>query len=324
MGEFIGRQYEVGIGKEITQGTAVEPTAWIPRTDFTYDERRDYVMNEEGNGSLANASNAEIVKEYSDGEIGGRVREKSTGLIFLSTLGKVTSSLVSGETAVYKHEFEVDEQNTHPSLTIEFKNPIEQLAFAGSMITSLKLNAEIGGYFDYNGSFIGEKGATATHTPSLVTDDVFTSRMIKIYVADSLTNIENETPLCVESIETSIDKDVAELMCLADTTPSQRINKTMTVETNLKMRYKDLTEKALFTGGDEKAVRIVIENTSKTIGTGSNPSLRINMPKCVFTEWDRDASLDDVVTQDVKLTALYDTTTAKQISMTLVNEQASY
>ena len=79
---FGGRKYQVGIGKESSRGIAVAPSFWLPKEDVTVDNKKQYVNNDSSMGVIHDSNDARIVKEWSEGEVTGKVRDKSFGLLF--------------------------------------------------------------------------------------------------------------------------------------------------------------------------------------------------------------------------------------------------
>ena len=39
MSKFVGRLYQIGLGKESSRGTGVAPTYWIPKTAVSFDDK---------------------------------------------------------------------------------------------------------------------------------------------------------------------------------------------------------------------------------------------------------------------------------------------
>ena len=87
MAYHIGRKYNVGIGKEVTRGTAVAADYWLPKMVFTHDDKIDVVVDESSIGIIEDAQSQDVVGKHSEGTITGRIADTSFGLWLLSTLG---------------------------------------------------------------------------------------------------------------------------------------------------------------------------------------------------------------------------------------------
>ncbi len=322
---MIGRNYKVGLGKETTRGTAIAPSIWVPKYEVTHDEKREYIVDESSIGIIAEGLSQAVVKEWAEGELSGKMGDKSFGLLLLVALGQVASAAKAGETLVYEHTFSLLNSNTHPALTIEIKNDLEQLAFALGALKSLKLKAEIGKYVEFNAGFESKKGATATSTPAYTAENEFHCKHAVLKLADTLAGLDAASAVDIKSIEISIDKNIESQFYLGSIGPSEIYNKQISVEGSIETVFKDLaTFRALFKAGTQKAMRIDLVNSDVTIGTSANPRLKIDMPKVYMSDWSRAGANNEIVKQTIKFKGVYSLSDSKLIEMILTNLQTSY
>lgn len=321
---MIGRKINVGVGKETSRGTAVAPTYWIPKYEVSIDNKKEYLNNEQSIGVIADSDNSLIVKEWAEGEITGKVRDDSFGLFLLAALGSVSSSLHSGESAVYDHTFSLNNSNQHHSLTVEVKNDNEQLAYPLAVVNSLKINADVGKFVEFAVGFMAKKGVSASNTPSYSIANEFIAKHAVIKFADNLSGLDSADSVSVKSIELSIEKNIEPDEVLGSTEPSDFYNKQFSVEVNLEALFDNTTLKGYYENGTHKAMRIDLINSDTTIGNAANPELKIDLPKVSFQEWERSGGNDDLVTQSLRLKGHYSISDSKIIQAILTNTVTTY
>lgn len=148
------------------------------------------VVNDESSlGVIADAVDSYVTKRWAEGNIEGNVNVNNFGYAMLSAFGSVSSAETVG-TGAYQHDFSVLESNEHPTLTIGVDDPVEgDLAFAGAMLESLEVSAEVGGFVTFTASYKSKKEASATHTVVYTTDYTLLARHCGIKLADTLAGL---------------------------------------------------------------------------------------------------------------------------------------
>ena len=319
---MIGRNYKIGVGKESSRGTAVTPTAWIPATDTPYvKETKDYVSDDAGYGIITGESDAVITKEYSQGEIKANVQDQSIGYFLLAALGSVVSTVK--ETTAYQHVFSLLNSNSHPSLTLEVKNDLEQFQFALCMLKELKLSGAVGKFLEMTASFTGKKGVTSTSTVTYTDEREFFNKMITFKYATNIAGLTAASAVPIQSFELSITKDTEELYALGDTQPFDIANKKFSIEGNIDVYLSNTDMEAIYKGGASKAIRIDVLHTD-TIGATSHPQITIDLAKCFFESWEPSGGMNDIIKQTIKFKAKYSLTDSSIGTVTVVNTKASY
>ena len=322
---MIGRSYKVGIAKESTRGTVATPTFWIPLLELsTIENKAEYKDNTQSIGVIADSDGAEIVKERAEGGMDGKVLDKSIGLILLATTGTVSSATKSGETTVYEHTFTFANTNQHQSLTVEIKNDNEQLAHALAMINSFSLSAEMEDYVKWNAEVVAKKGVSASNTPSYSAENHFISKHIEFKIASDMSSLDGASATTIQKVDISISKNLQEVYKLGSKEPVDIANTVLSIEGNIEAKFDATTLKAIREAGTNKAIRIDITNSDVTIGSSSNPKLRIDLANATFQDWDKSGGLDDLIGQVIKFKAHYSLSDAKIGQMVLTNEQSSY
>lgn len=324
MPSFIGRLIQVGIGKETSRGTAIASTFWLDKMNATVEDKPEVLIDESNVGRIEDSTGGKIVLEGAEGEISGKVFDKSFGLLILAAIGSVSSTTKAGETIVFNHTYSVKNDAQHPSLTIECKNPNEQLAFVLAMLDSLEIRAEIGKYVEYTTTFKSKKGATASNTPSYITENPFLAKHITLKVANDIAGLDEATAIPAKSVTIRITKNLERDDAFGSLSPADILNKQFGIEITAVLLYRDTTYKTFYKDGSLKAMRIDMENSDVTIGNSSKPQLRINLAQVVFTNWEKTTGAEDLSVQTLTGKATYKNGEAKMLDCVLTNLTSSY
>lgn len=331
MSKAIGRTLTCGIAKEAARGTAeATPAYWIRNTEpATVQDKVEHVKADFTNGTISEASDSFIGKRWAEGEVKGPVGDKSVGLIELATMGGVTSTPNSPEAGVTTHAFDVLNDNQHPSLTLFIDAPAEgaDRTHALAMADSVEVSAEIGKHVEFSMSVKAKKGASATLTPALVTENYFKSTHIALKFASALSGLNAATAVTVTKTSIKREKNLEEAYVLGSDEPSDIYNKEFVVTGMFEALVPkvDLASfRSTFTGGASQAIRLEMKNTSVTIGTATNPMIQYDMAKCFFEELSVNNSMSDVAKVAINFRAVLSLVDGKQITTKLINTVTSY
>lgn len=182
---FIGRLFNIGIGKETTRGTAVAPAYWVQKTDFAVEDKIETVVDDSTIGVIEDAQSQEITKKYSEGSIAGRITDQTFGLLLMAITG--TDTVGSVESGVKDHVFTILESAQHPTLTISASEPnasgASSLQYALSAIDSLNIHFEVGKWATFKATFRGNAKATGSTTPAFVAENAFNPQYCAVKIA---------------------------------------------------------------------------------------------------------------------------------------------
>lgn len=322
MSKFIGRKIEIGIAKEVTRGTVNAPSFWLSKMNADFDDKFEGVIDENSIGVIEDAQDFKVTKKWSEGEISGKVCDKSFGVLLLAALGTVSSAVK--ETTAYNHTYSVQQDAQHDSLTIEGKNPNEQKAFANGMIRSLSLKAELGKFVEFAASIIAKLGTAATSTPSYTSENAFIAKDVSVKFATNKAGLGAASAISVKNVELNIEKNVESDDVLGDDEPSDFLNKQFAITGTIELIYDATTYKDLALAGTERAIRLTITDSNVTIGASSNPTLQIDLAKVKFTEWGKTSENDEIVKETLTFKAFYSSSDSEMIEVVLTNAQAGY
>lgn len=324
---FIGRKFNVGIGKESTRGTAVAASYWLPKMECAVEDKINFVMDENSIGVIEDANTQDITGKYSEGSVAGRITDSGFGLILLASLGSETATTLV-QTGVYDHVFGVLESAQHPSLTVAVSEPnaatSSALRYALSMIDSLDIEFEINKYCNYKFGFRGNTAATATNTPSYTAENPFLPQHGVVKFASSLAGLGAASAINLRKCILSIKKNIEEDWTIGSVAAAERLNKQFQIEGSIEIVYADRSYIDTIMLGDlAKAMRIQAVNTAVTIGASANPTLTIDLAKVKLTEVARNNANAEITLQTIKFKAYYSLSDTSMITATLRNTVTS-
>lgn len=327
MGAYIGRLAEVGIEKEASRGAgAASPGHWLPKVDFSFDDKKVVARVVGSLGKLADSEEAFNVVRFGAGDMIMDLRSQAIGYFLYSLLGTLSTS---GPTdSAYTHAFTIDEDNQHQSLVLFVKDPNTTEAYKLVVVNTLEIVAALDETVKANINFLSKKGNTwGSLTPSYTDESMFVRKHVKVKVAAAIGDLAAASQLSIRNLRLTMGQNAVRDDVLGTVEPEDIFNQQISVEGELTLRYDSETWKQYFTTPTDRAMEIKFENDDETIGAGAtNPSLTIQLPKVDFFGWDPDYTLDEIVTQTLSFKANYDIANTQNIIhlCSLVNGKTSY
>jgi len=326
MSAFIGRLIQVGLVKESTRGTSniTPPDFWLDKMDATVEDKPVVIIDESTVGRIEDSVGGKVVSEGAEGDISGKVFDKSIGLLLLSAFGTEDTVVVKSAEVAFEHSFPVKNDAQHQSLCIELKNPNEQLAFVLAMIESLEMRAEVGKYVEFTARFLSKKGIASTSTPSYLVENDFLSKHLTVKVADNIAGLDAASAVPMKSATIRINKNLERDDVLGSLGPADILNKQFGIEVVLTRLYKDTTYKSLFASGSTKAIRLEMKNTDVQLGTSAfYPTLTFDLAQALLTAWEKTTGAEELSAETITGKATYKKTEAKMVDCKLINSQSA-
>jgi len=322
MAKFIGRRVNVGIGLESTRGTGVAATYALPKTNYTFNDKANKARSGESLCVISGEGNQAIVTgRFSEGVIEGELNAKSFPCIMRCALGAVSTAAAG---TGYKHTFTVLESNQHPTLSVHLDDVIGDTIFEGCMVDTLEITVVPDDIVKYSLTLKGKKGQSSTYTATQVVDYKFVGRDLVLKVGAATTDLAAATAISVKELKLTISKNTDYDWVLGTLEPEDVLNKQISIQGSLTLNYEDRTWRDYMLDGSTKAVGIKLEQTRDDAGD-QNPTFYIEFPKVDFSEWESAMGNDDIVSQTINFTALYNTTTSKLVSDAyIINDIATY
>lgn len=312
-----GQLNQLSLAKESTWGTAVTPSKSIP-VHFTGGIKTDQDLQ------MISAARANLAKNL-DSFVGKRVHEGDLEMDFFSdypgyfvvaALGAVASALKGGESVVYEHT--ITEQEAKPSYTIEQVVGENVRRFAGCLITGFKLSCNTGEPVVLAPSIKAKSQASATKiTPTYLTNRAFNWADCAFKIGGVIINE-------VISFELEYSNNLELLHSLAASNdPQFQFVKGSEVKGKFECYLDSTTLAELndYLSKTNNALDLVV--TGDAIGVSANHKIEISIPKVFYTAADTELG-EDYNLVSVEFEGVYDSTTAKLLSVKLTNLLANY
>lgn len=162
----------LGIAKETTWGTAVNPAYFVPFKDAKPEDVIEYIKDQGIRGAMAETYNILAGPTKGTFDVSGETFPDSIGLFLLATLGTDT---VTG-TGPYVHTFKLARTGQSPSLTLSYYDGTSERQWAGHIIEELSFKWAAKAALEYTVKTQGKPSATtSTGTPTVTTTTPFLS-----------------------------------------------------------------------------------------------------------------------------------------------------
>lgn len=126
-------------------------------------------------------------------------------------------------------------------------------------------------------------------------------------------------------IDLTIQKNIEDDPTIGNLSPIDRYNKQFVITGSFTLVYKDRSyiDSFMLGANVQKAIRFIAKNTGVTIGTTSNPTVTIDLAKCMLTQVARSDKNSDIMLQTITFKAYYSTTDSLMTKITLRNTVTS-
>lgn len=325
-----GEDVNIGVGREAVRGTPVAMGVFIPgRTPAGIVAQLEKVAVRETRGTKMPSQGSETVQKRAGGSLEFNLRNSSIGYLLLSLLGSVSSALKGGESAVYNHTFSLLASNPqHPSLTLGLSQPgIQDYEYPLSLVKSLEIRTPVDDLVNATAEFISskEQEKTPAYSPTFASNDYyFRHQDITIKLASTLAGLGAASAIKVKDFSMTIDNGARVNQNVSEINPSDVLATIITISGSIELDQLNKTHHDSFVNGTYQALRLTLARTDVTIGTSSNPTLQIDLPKVSFESFDPNRAIDDIVSEKINFTAHYSISDASGIVCVLTNEKANY
>lgn len=321
MAKVIGRTGAIGIAVESTKGTAVAPTFFVPVQSYSFDDKVEYVKNDSAMGRIEEFNDADIIKEWSEGEYGGKIFIDSVGAELTAVFGTSPTTAERGTSDVFDHTYELANNNAHDSVSISYVDDIQDLRFPYGMVNTWSLEVAVDDYVKRTISLIGKKSTSVTNAPAFTDEVEFIPSMVSVKLATNAAGLDAASAINVTSFSLEIAKNAEALYVLGSKQPQDIINKQFGVTGTIEMYFEDTTQRVKALTNVHQAVRVDMVDTTINLGSGHNPQLRFDLNEVVFSEFERGWDANDPLKQTLNFEALVSVTDDAMIGARLTNLQ---
>lgn len=307
MGNFIGRSANLGIAVEGTRGTPLAPTFWLPYRSVSIDDKAVAVVQDTAFGNIADSDETYLTKKFSEGDIEFDLEDLALGAILTGLIGTGPSTSAGPP---YTHTYTLDDDsNQHESLAIAVKDPNGQTIFPLSMVDTFEITVEPEGLIACRVGFRGRKGQDwGTLTPVYTTlGNKFLHQHLDFRVGSTIADLSSiDNRVVLRSLTLTIEKAPVDWDDMGTVTPSDILNRQISVSGHIDLEYIDRTWRNYFLNETSRSVQIYLYRND-------NSSLKIQLPKVKFQTWEPSKDLDEIAVQGIDFKAHYDTANAQKI-----------
>lgn len=321
MAKVIGRTGAIGIAVEATQGTALAPTFFVPVQSYSFDDKVEYVKNDSAMGRIEEFNDADIIKEWSEGEYGGKIFIDSIGAELTALFGQSPTSTQRATSGVYDHAYELANNNDHKSLSVSYVDDVQDVRSPFAMVNTWSLEVAVDDYVKRTINLIGKKSASVTNSPAYTNEVEFIPSMVSLKLAANAAGLDGASAINVTSFNMEVAKNAEALYVLGSKEPEDIINKQFGVTGSIELYFENTTYRNYVFANTHRAVRIAMTDTTVDLGSGHNPELRFDLNEVVFSEFERGWDSNDPLKQTLNFEALVSVTDNKMISARLTNAQ---
>ena len=324
MTEFIGRRVSVGVGSEVTRGTAVAPAYWYRHLSLDFTRRTQMIQNESAMGRVEKINDSAVVSQWAEGQLEGKVTDIGVGYLLANVFGQVSSAAKSGDSSVYQHTFTVGQSQTPPTLTIARKDPNSDRRHALGTISQLELSVEAGDWLKVNADLLAKSGETASNTVAFIEEEEFTSKHVTVKFANNQAGIGAAQAVKAKSFKITINRSASTYNAFNRSLDITDIHTgAYEITGEMVLIYDNTDWENKYVAGTAQYMDVLIEG-DKTIGTASKAGINITAPKVKVSEWSMSNDLDAVIEQTLSFSIEFDTTSSEAIKAVLTNTKATY
>lgn len=327
MAKWIGRQQAVGIAREATRGTLVVPTLWIPKINYTLEDKVQKAVYAGNFNRIENGGDDAIAAlKWAEGDLELELSDNNIALLLYAVFGTLSSASFS---SVYKHTLTVQQssQPTTLSFMVNDQYGSVSMAYAMAMINSFELRSVLGEPVRAAINFVARHHKDfALQTPSYTAStNKFAHQHVKVKVAANEAGLDAASRVNVQELTLTVDKQVIRENALGTVQPVDILARGLRVTGKMKLTYEDRTYRDYMLDGTTKSMRIALIRPDVTIGS-TNPQMQIDLAKVHFFDWQPTQELGEVATQEVMFEALWDSANSRLIGTNtfVVDGTASY
>lgn len=332
----IGKQFQIGIAKETSRGTAkTTATYWLAVDDWEMAERYQNAVDTQQYGLIEDSLSQTRVKNWSEGQIKFPISGTSSAVLFLSLFGTDTPALHSGETSIYDHVLSVQQSVQHQSITFFVHDPIATASgvtadytHANTVVHKIEIDYSLGNFVMGTATIKGQTGSAAAvvFSPSQTVEDRFVPQYLTFKLASTLAGLGAATAIKIKSANITLDAGDEDDDVLGQTAPRDFLNKEFSCEGTIEAIWQNESDfRAAAIANTPQAMRLDLINSDVTFGVASShPEFKLDFARVYFTEFSRPIAIHDVVYQTIKFKAAYSVSDAQMVKATFTNSIPTY
>ena len=309
MAKQVGRLTKIGFAKQTTRGTAANaPTFFLPRTDLSFADIPESVINENTVNVLDNVLTKENVSFSSEGSVGGNLDLTNIGHVLFALFSSVTTT---GTNPKFTHVFSNSQTALSQQYTAFVEDGVDTKRFPNCVCTGFEMSFGVGELITYSANFMGSKSSTGSTLVSAFASD------LQYPTQKHISATYGGTAVSVRSGSVNFEKSAEADINVGRDTPSDYLTTMFSVSGNLSFYLDDDTFKEEMLDSEKKDIVL-------TIMLSADKSLSLVLKNCSVDAFTPDYSAGSVVEVSVDFAVTYDVTAGYTVQATLKNAQSAY
>ena len=314
------------IGLEATPGATPTKQHTMHWLDKSFRSIPNILENESAMGENTRVNDSAIDLWHSEGSLGGKVTENGISYLLNGVLNKVTTTALSGADAgKFKHVFTRDKTVARKTFSFWDVRPAGTRLFKSLYMDNLAINLEVGesgAWLQFTSAFKGWKHTDTTGvTPAFdATEDEFTSRHVKLFLAPDVAGLANATTsrVKVKSVTITFEETSTPDHYLGETDNDPEFDSAPPeVRGTFVIKYRKTDFEDDYFVNAVHAMKLTAENNGDII--------EVLATKVRFRELTDSDGRDDIVTQTVSFYCEADVANAmKDVEVSVTNRLASF
>ena len=189
------------------------------------------------------------------------------------------------------------------------------------MINSFNIVIEPTGMIKYNIEFMASAGQDWARLTPVFTSlgDKYLHQHLSFKLADVVGDLAAASKISLKRFEITFNKNIMIDWVDGTVIPNDLHNQQLAVEGNITLNYENRTYRNYMLNDTYKSLEMYLLKDA-------NDSLKVQLPRVDFSEWEPSNELDTIVTQTLQFKGNYDEANAYKIIYlcTLINSTASY
>lgn len=309
----------IGYGVEVTEGTTVAPTIFLPVSSFSFEDTNDYLTPDQIRGTRDRyvlspspyMTSGSMDMELIPNGIGPLLRSA------FAASGNITSSAYAG--GGYQHV--IVPGSASPTFTFESSAAdILVMRYGGIRVNTLEIGAAFGelvtASWGLEGTTRVKQGSPAAESYADVAPFSFTGASVKVGGA----SVGN-----VKSFTYGVNNNLDRIGTLRKTRSWKRTAMGMRDQTlSMAMDFQDTADYDLFLNETEFSVEINLEGSAGSAGMSTNkPALTLSFPRVRWGAVGVPITTTDYLEQSVTAIIMRPITSGNAVDVTLVNNEAT-
>ena len=176
----------------------------------------------------------------------------------------------------------------------------------------------------YDAEFDATTKASGTFTSSYsASNSVMLPWMASVKLANDVAGLAGASNIVIQQLELEMLRTSNFVGQIGNQEASEIVSGVLDVKGKITLTLSNATYRDLAQGDNTyRALEILLTGTSTTVGTSTNPSFRVRLPKISFRNFTR-AINDEFVSQEIEFIALRDNSNG-DVEVRVINDVAAY